>query len=296
MLHKRLSVFLFLALPLFLGGVGAVLAQPVPAAGQSGGMPGPVVARVGSSVLTLEDYLLLSELYSGEGQTQLNPQDIVDAWIDQEIIFREAQRIGLDTVDTVGMMLRRLEFAYELQRRNLLFQAWVTDQAGKIEITKRDMQRFFRDHKDDFLSEVKVAQIVVSDPMLAAYIYQKLLQGADFKSLARQYTLDTLKGESTPFLPLGSGYFLSFANEDAVFSLKPGQFTLPLETSEGVSVIFKLEEKFKVRKDVSYDEVEPYIEAKLRYQRSEELLSATLDSLRAAAQGGIQFHPENLPR
>lgn len=301
---SRYTIVIFCGL-LVLSGIGATALAQGPASPESStpyasmemaDNPGLAIARVGSSVLTLEDYLFLRELYSTEGLPQPDPQSIIDAWVDQEIVYREAQSISLDAMDTVGVMLRRLEFAYQMQRRNLLFQAWVADQSSKIEIPERQMRDYFRKNKENFLSEIKVSQIVVSDPMLAAYIYQKLLEGVAFKTLARQYTLDTLKGEPTPFLPMGSGYFLSFSNEDVVFALKPGQFTMPLQTSEGVSVIFKLEDKVKVRKDISFEEVEPYIHAKLRYERSQELLSSKLDSLKQSAKNEIELYPENLPR
>lgn len=260
--------------------------------GSDGG--GKIIARVGSSKLTLDDYQTMVALYvPPENQGQFDPMEIINAWIEQEIVYQQAKKMGLERNDTVRMALDQLKFAYELNRKQLLTQAWLSEEAKNIAVSSDELRTYFNAHKEEFLYEVKISQIVVADPVAAAQIHQQLKQGADFGKLAEQYTLDPLRGEPSTFLPRGSGMF-TLAMEDAIFTLAPGEFTEPFITAQGLTMIFKLADKRKVRKDVAFEEVGAYLEAMILNERGETAISLKLDSLKSAAQSDIEIHMENL--
>ncbi len=254
-----------------------------------------VVARVGPEILTLRDYYVLRNFFISSGWGEdITAGEIIDAWIEQEIVYQEALRMGLDREDTLRFLLDALQFQYDIERKNLVFQAWVEAKASQIEVSENEIKQFFRKHKDDFLHEVKLSQIVLTDASQAAFVHRQLTSGADFYQTAIEFTLDTLKGEPTAYLPRGAPYFPSYDIEDSVFALGPGEFTSPLIISQGIIVIFRLEDKAKVRRDVSLDDVRPYVEYRLRYERSEQVLLDELTSLREQASPYIEVHVDNV--
>ncbi|MEA3310614.1 MAG: peptidyl-prolyl cis-trans isomerase, partial [candidate division WOR-3 bacterium] len=253
-----------------------------------------IVARVGSSKLTLEDYQTLVTLYvPPESRNQVDPMEIINAWIEQEIVYREAKRMGLEKKDTVRVALDQLKFAYGMNRKQLLTQAWLAEASKNITVPQGELMAYFDAHKEEFLYEVKVSQIVVADPGVASQIHQQLKGGADFRTLAEQHTLDPLKGEPSSYIPRGSG-LLTLAMEDAVFALDPGEFTEPFITPQGLTMIFKLLDKRKVRNQIAFDEVASYLQAMLSNERAERSVLQKVDSLRNAAQSEIEIRVENL--
>lgn len=253
-----------------------------------------IVASVGSSKLTLKDYQTLVTLYvPQESRNQVDPMEIINAWIEQEIVYREAKRMGLEKKDTVRVALDQLKFAYGMNRKQLLTQAWLAEASKNITVSQDELRGYFNAHKEEFLYEVKVSQIVVADPIIASQIYQQLKGGSDFRKLAEQHTLDPLKGEPSSYIPRGSG-LLTLAMEDAVFVLGPGEFTKPLMTPQGLSMIFKLIDKRKVRKDIAFEEVASYLQAMLSNERAERVIVQKVDSLKNAAQSEIEIRVENL--
>lgn len=253
-----------------------------------------IVARVGSSKLTLQDYQTLVTLYvPPESRNQVDPMEIISVWIEQEIVYRQAKRMGLEKRDTVRAALDQLSFAYEINRKQVLTQAWLSEASKNITVSQDKLRGYFNAHKEEFLYEVKVSQIVVSDPIVATQIHQQLKGGADFLKLAEQHTLDPLKGEPSSYIPRGSG-LLTLAMEDAVFALGHGEFTEPLFTPQRLSMIFKLIDKRKVRKDIEFKEVASYLQAMLSNERAEQVIALKVDSLKNAAQSEIEIRIENL--
>ncbi|MBD3285867.1 hypothetical protein GF359_05270 [candidate division WOR-3 bacterium] len=244
-----------------------------------------VVARVGSSKLTLAEYKAIAGSYQ---QGQIEPMEIIEPWIQQELIYQEAVEIGLDKDDSVQMMLNQLEIQYEFSRKQVLQNFWVRKETEKIVVTPQEVEAYFNKHKDEFLYDVKVSQIMVYDPMTAQTIYQQLEGGAGFKKLAEQYTQDPLKGDPSDFVSRGSGQ-LTLPMEDAIFALEPGEYSKPVITAEGPTFIFKLVDKVKVRKDVSYSDYAGYIEAMLRYERAQTELMNKLDSMMNSARQNADF-------
>lgn len=250
-----------------------------------------IVARVGSEVLTVNQYYLLRENYLMSGGGEVSATQIIDAWIEQELICQEAKEAGLDKVPQVRMELEKLRFIQTMEQKNLLVQAWIESQTQDIDVPQKDIKVFFRSHKGDFLHEVKVSQIIVSDSMLASDIFRKLRQGVDFTGLAQTYTLDTLKGSPTPFMPYD---YFPFHIADSVFGLEPGNFTSPLPLSGEIFVIYQLHDKVKVRRDITLEDVYQYIRERLAYQLSEQVLTRRFEGLKAESGDKVEIHLENL--
>ncbi|MBN2378235.1 peptidyl-prolyl cis-trans isomerase [candidate division WOR-3 bacterium] len=251
-----------------------------------------VVARVGSEKLTLKEY---KDLVGPYAIGQVEPLSVINPWVQQEIIYQLAKEEGLDKRDTVRMALDQLKLQYEYARKQILQQAWMNEEAKNVTVTPQEAQAYFKNHKDEFLYDVKVSQILVTDPTQVNGIYQQLEMGEDFKELAQLYTQDALKGEPSGFISRGSGQF-TLPMEEAIFSLKPGEYTEPIITPDGAAFIFKLVDKVKVRKDMAYTDVAEYLELMLRYEKAQKVILDKVDSLMTVARekSEIEINPENI--
>jgi len=253
---------------------------------------GTILARIGESVLTVEQYYILRRNYDSQ-EEPADPAVIIENWIQQQIIAIEAEKLGLTDKDIVKASLSELEFLYSLNRAQLLFEAWAAEIADQVEIPERQVRSYFKKHKDEYNYSVKVSQIMVTDAITAQYIQSQLNNGADFTALAEQYTLDQLKGQPSDFIGRGSGQ-LTLAMEDAIFCLEPGQITEPIEIAEGYIFIYKLHEKVKTRKETGFEEVRDAIERPMAYEAAQSLYEEKLDSLRLKARDDVSIYFENL--
>lgn len=257
--------------------------------------PKDFVARVGSTYLTVDDYQNLKGLLVSpyEDPRTINPKErVIDPWIEQEVLYQEALHVGLEDNDTVKMAMDQLTFMFELQQRDLLVQAWLEKEMLNVAVNPDEVRAYYDTHKEDFTHEVKLTQIILSDPGTAANVYAQLQSGGNFRELARQYTLDSLRGQPTGYLP-----YLLVPAADEVFALERGQYTAPIDLGQGLTAFFKLEDKRKVRADVPYQEFEFYIYNLLMQERSQTVILQKVDSIKQNAQekGLIEVRMENIP-
>lgn len=249
-----------------------------------------IVARVGDAKLTYKQYEMLVQLLAPyEDPSRINTIDrVIDPWVEQEILYQDAIRQGIQKQDTVKMMLDQLDFMYDVQRKQLMVQAWLAEERKKLSVPLQEQQAYFNAHKDDFLSEVKIIQIVLSDPEIAVKVMAEIKNGGDFTALAKKYTEDQLKGEPTPYMP-----YSSVPMADKIFSLKPGEVSEPINFGNFIAII-KLVDKRKVRKDIDFSEVSKEIEDLLLGGRAQNILQMKIDSLKRAARSKVEIRMENV--
>jgi len=147
-------------------------------------------------------------------------------------------------------------------RTQIRIQKRIDEIRKKVKLTEEEARFFYELHKANYAAEdrVKARQIVLDDKAKAEEVYKKLLAGADFAELAREYSLvgadqggavGAEPGSSEP----GPVTRLVFPTEvaDAVFMLQSGGLTQIIEAG-GRYYIVKVEE-FLPGGDVPYEEV-----------------------------------------
>lgn len=113
-----------------------------------------------------------------------------------------------------------------------------------IEITEEEMKSFFETNKASFdqKEQVKASHILVDSEEKAKEVQAKLLAGADFAEMAKEYSTDTSNNQKGGEL----GFFAKGAMvaefEKAAFSLEVGKISEPVKTQFGYHII-KVEEK-----------------------------------------------------
>lgn len=235
-----------------------------------------VIATVGNSKLTQKE--LLVQIPPEIRLTKENINALVEKWINTELLYQEALRRRIDRDETLQIQIKQL--AKELVVNNLLER-----EMAKISVSRKEIFDYFTQYKDEFLYEVKISRIVVSDESLAYRTLAELRAGADFTKLAQDISQDRVlaKGAESKYFSRGVGDPRLGGDpllEEAIFRLKPGEISDVLKSQEGYQIV-KLIDKKKVKKDISLAEVEDYINSVLQYKKSREMLEALLNDLKA---------------
>jgi foldase protein PrsA len=124
---------------------------------------------------------------------------------------------------------------------------------------------------DDQGEQIHIAHIVVDDESTAQEVFDKLQAGEDFSILAAQYSIDEETKDSGGDLGWFTQEIMAPAIGQAAFSTEPGQFSSPVPTEHGYSIIRVLEREMR--------ELEP----RLLRQRQQEALIILLEQTKAEA-------------
>ena len=146
----------------------------------------PVIARVGSSVLTLDNlYKSIPPEYS-DFVTREQMINYVKQWIDNEILYQEALRQKIDKEDEIKERLKRM-------KQDLLCAEIINRNAGSaqnIQISDAMLEQYYNENKSKFLrakDAVRYIQIVVDDAAAAWNVRAKVTPD-NFLYCASQYS------------------------------------------------------------------------------------------------------------
>jgi hypothetical protein len=146
----------------------------------------PMVARVGSSVLTLDElYKTIPPEYS-DFITREQIINYVKRWIDNKILYHEALRLKIDKEETIRGRMRRM-------KEDLLCAEMVSRNAvplQEIRVPDDQVVQYFEENKGKFIRDKNVAkylQIVCGDAA-TAWKVRSLVTQDNFMALASQYS------------------------------------------------------------------------------------------------------------
>lgn len=146
----------------------------------SRGGDGPVIARVGGAVLTQAD---MERMMAAEGMAANRESDFVDRWVNRELLYQEAKRMGLDRSDDLRLELALVEKEYIIQK--LLERHF----AERVQITDEEILRYYEENKDLFQvdeNEVFTQHILTESRAEANAAHQELMAGRSFEDVARE--------------------------------------------------------------------------------------------------------------
>jgi hypothetical protein len=246
---------------------------------------GPAVATVNSDRLTKSELDSLAP--EGFEFNRDNLSKVLDKWVSNTLMYREALRRGLDKEPQIQSHLKRLE-------RDYLVNELLDRLTSSLKIGQDAVLQYFTAHKEEFTCEVKIMRIVLTDSMVAAQTLAEVKAGGDFKKLAKERSQDILLegGQESRYFSRGVGDPRQGGDptvEERIFALQPGQVSDVISSQEGFQIV-KLVDKKKTKADISLAETKDYIEAILQYRRSQALVDSVLTSLRAKAK--IEVKPE----
>ena len=146
-----------------------------------------VVAQVGNSYLTKE---ALEKRIPAPFASTISPKDkqrLVENWIEEELLYREAIRQKLDQdaelSDRIDRAVRQL-LANELMARTY---------ARDAEISEDEIRTYYEEHRADFERdqlELRVQHLVVADRNAMNRAWDRLQKGEFFEQVAREVSID----------------------------------------------------------------------------------------------------------
>ena len=270
-----------------LFAVGLALScQPAP-----GGLhspPGKVIGTVNQDKITIPQVNYAAEQWRAE-VTPSNLPKILDRMVSVALLAEEAIRRGLLKEEKILSGLAWTERMY-------LAGALASRIAETAEPGSGEVVEYFQKHRDEFGLGLKMMLMVLSDSILAEQTLAELKAGADFAKLARQRSMDTslITVPGYPTRGVGMSLGWSLVNEEAVFSLKPGEVSPVLPTMVGYQIVKILEKKQLVESPTLNEATQLYLASALKEERRRQVMDSLLTSLREKAK--VTLKPEEYSR
>jgi len=282
---------------------------PVPATQQSATIA-PLI-KVGHRAVSLEQFnrqmqMNYPDIDNIPAQDRiLLQQQMVAQLIDRELIHAEAARLdvrlspdefdvalagirGIHTSEEFELNLRESGISPELWRESFRFRLLISKLTEivvtpRIDISETEIEDYYRKHRADFQrpEEVRVHQMLLKSREAALEIKKHLQEGADFATLARQYSLSPDREDGGLL-----GYFSAGAlppEFDAVIFTQPlRQVSDPVESPYGFHLL--LVDRKRQAGQRPFAAVADEIRELLYHNQEEVLLQQWLQELRQNAE------------
>jgi len=249
-----------------------------------------VKAQIESSPQYTKD--IWNQDYEGKKFLDVVKENVLDSLIAQKLLLQEALKNNITVSDKEieEEYQREKEFNKDITKEdvknylliNKLFEEYTKD----VKITEEELKKYYEDNKDQF-ETVKASHILVSDEKIAQDIYNRLMKGEDFATLAKEYSIDTATKDQGGDLGEFARGVMVPEFEQVAFSLKKGQISKPVKTDYGYHIIKSEGATLK-----SFDEVKGDIEAYLLNDKKNQVITEKYDALEKAAK--IQKFPQNI--
>ncbi|MDO9392541.1 MAG: peptidylprolyl isomerase [Methylotenera sp.] len=239
---------------------------------------GDTVATVNGKPIKQSVYDYIAKDATARGQ-KIDDQvkgAITNKLIDSEIVYQEAQKLGLDKQpDYVARE--------ELSRRELLTSAYLQDFVKKNPISDADSKAAYEEYKKAYGDkEYSARHILVKTEAEAQEIIAKLGKGGDFAKIAKEKSLDPGSKEKGGDLGWFSPATMVKPFSDAVATLKKGGITsAPIQTQFGWHVIKLVDTR--ASQPLAYDKVKEGLQKNLQQRNLEKMMT----ELRAKAKVDI---------
>jgi parvulin-like peptidyl-prolyl isomerase len=205
---------------------------------------GTVIATVGSEEITAEE--LNKSLENMPPKQRLlyrsSPQrfrDYLDAYINQILLHKEAERRGIDKREEIMENL-------ESYKRQLLIRA-IGQEITSHEFSREEIENYYDENSKSF-ERIKASQVFIKatpngrtksdEARVRAHLVSKRAKaGENFENLVKEFSDDRRsknKGGDIGFLSRGA---FPEGIEDEIFNLKEGEISDPIETPNGFHII-----------------------------------------------------------
>jgi peptidyl-prolyl cis-trans isomerase C len=240
------------------------------------------LVRINDRVITLKEFEQEMEQLPPYLKTLMidekGKREFLQTLIERELLLQEGIKKGIDREE-------RILAKVEQFRQGLIIESLMEELcAGKDAVSDEEVEAYYRENKERYsLGErVRVRHIMVKTREEAEDIQQRLQQGEDFITLARQYSIWPTKKKGGDLGYIGRG-MVDKSFEQAAFALKrPGELSDIVKTKLGFHLI-----RFEDRKEprqLDFSEVQEETRKFLREKKRREILSAHLQDLREGSQ------------
>jgi len=234
-----------------------------------------VVARVDGKTITEAD-MRLAEAEIGSDLGSLpdgtKRRVLLEFLIENQLFADAAEKQKLSAGTGFD---ERMQYWRRRALRDVYFDTSVKDTVSDAE-TKRFYDQQVGALKPE--AEVRARHILVESKDKARELFQKVLHGADFATLAREHSKDPGSKDQGGELGFFSRGQMVPQFEEAAFKLKPGEVGEPFETQFGWHIV-KVDER-RQRTAPAFDDVKDRVRASMIHQKAQQIAS----ELRGKAQ------------
>lgn len=231
-----------------------------------------VIAVINGQPLTKLHYDQLLQQYRPEARqwAEQNKGRFMRELVLQEILAQEGKRINLEKTPE---MQARLHVQENSTLARAVVQKYIDE---KADITDERMQRYYEQHKAEFVEEEQVtaSHILVKTEEEAREVRKELAQGKDFAELAKAKSTGPSGPKGGSLGTFGRGQMVG-PFEEAAFALKAGEISAPVQTQFGWHII-----KVTARSEgeqQSFDQVKEDIRQKMSSDYVQTLLKDLQD-------------------
>lgn len=249
------------------------------------------LAKVDDAELREEDLRQLIPPDYRESITGSEIRDILDRWIDVQLLYQRAIAEGLESDPDVAETLQQT-------RRQILADEYLQRELQKrVRVTNEEIQAYYDAHIDEYTQEVQLRHILVNTPEEAEKIMAELRAGGDFRALAQRYSTDPTASHGGDLGYLGKGA-MNPAFEPEVFTMAPGEVRGPIASAFGfhiVQVVQRRRATEPVTFDLARDEIVQILLMDKQRQAEKDLfaeLRGSADVFLAKSYAGMALEPD----
>ena len=194
-----------------------------------------VVATVGEQQITMHD-LLGAERRLRRFQQDQSDRELLQPFIDRELLLLEARKANLDTAATVQETLDRI-------RRRQLAEKVHREVTHTVSVTDAEIRQHFVDNGLDQKREVRASHILVDRPEDLKAIMHRLDAGEAFADLSRELSLDAptaAKGGDLGFWQEEDARKSAFVQR--FIGVEVGKLAVPYKSAQGKFHLVKVTE------------------------------------------------------
>lgn len=254
--------------------------------GCSGGRDDDVIARVGNKVLAKSE---MKKRMEWEGFRPDQDSDFVERWVNRELLYQEAKRLGLDRDS------EELKWELELVEKEYLIQKLLERTfAEKIEISEDEIVNHYEQNKNQFTveeDEIRALHILTDKREDAVLALQEIHAGKSFQDVARERSQGIFRENGGDI-----GFFQERDVNREIWrrakSLNEGQIS-PIFKSEHGYHILKVIKKRKKGNIKELEEVRPQIIQRIRITRESAVYYDLVYDLQNKVKVYVSVPPEN---
>ena len=227
------------------------------------------VAQVNAAELREPDVRGLIPADLRESVTGSEVREIIDQWVETELLYQQAQRAGLHREPEVAEALR------QMQRQLLADEYLQRELHDRVRVTQEDIQAYYREHTREYTQELHLRHIVLGTAEEAEQVLAQLRAGAEFATLARRHSTDPSAAQGGDLGFLGKGA-MNPAFEPVVFQMAPNEVKGPIASSFGfhlVQLVARRAAAEPTTLEVARDEILETLLLEKRQRAAQEILS-----------------------
>jgi peptidyl-prolyl cis-trans isomerase C len=215
---------------------------------------------------SIYDYIAKDATARGQKVDSQVKQAITNKLIDSELVYQEAQKLGLDK--QADYLARE-----ELSRRELLTSMYLQDFVKKNPINESETKAAYEEYKKAYGDkEYSARHILVKTESEAKDIIAQLGKGGDFAKIAKEKSLDPGSKEKGGDLGWFSPASMVKPFSDVAINLQKGSIsTNPVQTQFGWHVIKLIDTR--TAQPLPYDKVKDGIQKNLQQRNLEKMMA-----------------------